>query len=122
MCPPTGRIQTLLLQKQTTEADNFKELKLKRCPLQDISAGSMLEKVNVRPQIPTPFCNNSLRFLCDCLIVSVFFWDCYPTADILTSSDHLTNTVDDYQLERWPQAASAANIGRHKKATRQPQL
>lgn len=35
----------------------------------------------------------------------------YPEADILTSSDHLSNTVDDEGLERWPQAASAANIG-----------
>lgn len=35
----------------------------------------------------------------------------YPEADILTSSDHLANTVDDESLERWPEAASAANIG-----------
>ncbi|KAK9813171.1 hypothetical protein WJX72_010080 [[Myrmecia] bisecta] len=32
-------------------------------------------------------------------------------ADILTSSDHLANTVDDDSLEQWPQAGSAANIG-----------
>eukprot|EP00798_Chlamydomonas_sp_ICE-L_P025303 gene25303-10957_t len=35
----------------------------------------------------------------------------YPTADMLTSSDHLSNTVNDESLERWPQAGSAANIG-----------
>ncbi|KAL4450568.1 hypothetical protein ABPG77_000924 [Micractinium sp. CCAP 211/92] len=35
----------------------------------------------------------------------------YPEADILTSSDHLMNTVTDEGLERWPDAASAANIG-----------
>lgn len=35
----------------------------------------------------------------------------YPEADILTSSDHLINTVTDEGLERWPDAASAANIG-----------
>lgn len=35
----------------------------------------------------------------------------YPDADILTSSDHLSNTVTDEGLELWPQAASAANIG-----------
>jgi hypothetical protein len=35
----------------------------------------------------------------------------FPDADILTSSDHLGNTVPDEQLEIWPQAASAANIG-----------
>ncbi|KAL6753317.1 nucleotide-diphospho-sugar transferase-domain-containing protein [Haematococcus lacustris] len=35
----------------------------------------------------------------------------YPDADILTSSDHLRNTVSNYDLELWPQAASAANIG-----------
>ena len=35
----------------------------------------------------------------------------YPDADILTSSDHLTNTVPDEGLEKWPDAASAANIG-----------
>ncbi|KAL4439682.1 hypothetical protein ABPG75_002683 [Micractinium tetrahymenae] len=35
----------------------------------------------------------------------------YPEADILTSSDHLINTVTDEGLERWPGAASAANIG-----------
>jgi hypothetical protein len=36
----------------------------------------------------------------------------FPDADILTSSDHLGNTVPDEQLEIWPQAASAANIGK----------
>ena len=35
----------------------------------------------------------------------------YPDADVLTSSDHLSNTVTDEGLELWPQAASAANIG-----------
>jgi hypothetical protein len=35
----------------------------------------------------------------------------YPDADVLTSSDHLINTVTDEGLERWPDAASAANIG-----------
>jgi hypothetical protein len=35
----------------------------------------------------------------------------YPAADILTSSDHLRNTVADEGLERWPDAGSAANIG-----------
>ena len=35
----------------------------------------------------------------------------YPEADILTSSDHLINTVPDEGLEKWPYAASAANIG-----------
>jgi len=35
----------------------------------------------------------------------------YPEADVLTSSDHLLNTVNDEGLENWPQAASAANIG-----------
>jgi len=35
----------------------------------------------------------------------------YPDADILTSSDHLTNTVPGYELEIWPNAGSAANIG-----------
>jgi len=35
----------------------------------------------------------------------------YPDADVLTSSDHLSNTVPDESLEKWPNAASAANIG-----------
>ena len=35
----------------------------------------------------------------------------YPEADILTSSDHLSNTNADQGLESWPEAASAANIG-----------
>lgn len=35
----------------------------------------------------------------------------YPEADVLTSSDHLMNTVTDEGLERWPEAGSAANIG-----------
>mmetsp|Transcript_17364 Transcript_17364/g.37489 ORF Transcript_17364/g.37489 Transcript_17364/m.37489 type:complete len:686 (-) Transcript_17364:496-2553(-) len=35
----------------------------------------------------------------------------YQEADILTSSDHLDNTVPDESLEKWPVAASAANIG-----------
>ena len=36
----------------------------------------------------------------------------YPEADILTSSDHLINTNGASEgLERWPEAASAANIG-----------
>ncbi|EFN51848.1 hypothetical protein CHLNCDRAFT_37217 [Chlorella variabilis] len=35
----------------------------------------------------------------------------YRDADILTSSDHLRNTVQDEGLEKWPEAASAANIG-----------
>ncbi len=35
----------------------------------------------------------------------------YPNADILTSSDHLTNTVPGYELEIMQQAGSAANIG-----------
>ncbi len=35
----------------------------------------------------------------------------YPEADILTSTDHLSNTVNDESLEKWPEAASAANIG-----------
>jgi hypothetical protein len=35
----------------------------------------------------------------------------YPDADVLTSSDHLAATVKDEGLELWPQAASAANIG-----------
>ena len=35
-------------------------------------------------------------------------------ADVLTSSDHLSNTVNDESLEKWPQAASAANIGEEK--------
>jgi hypothetical protein len=36
----------------------------------------------------------------------------YPEADILTSSDHLINTNGASEgLEKWPEAASAANIG-----------
>ena len=35
----------------------------------------------------------------------------FPDADILTSSDHLDNSVPGEELERWPDAASAANIG-----------
>jgi len=35
----------------------------------------------------------------------------YPDADILTSSDHLRHTVPGEELELWPDAASAANIG-----------
>ena len=35
----------------------------------------------------------------------------YSEADILTSSDHLLNTVSDEGLEQWPNAGSAANIG-----------
>lgn len=38
-------------------------------------------------------------------------------ADMLTSSDHLSNTVPDYSLEKWPQAASAANIGAYLHCT-----
>ncbi|GAX79191.1 hypothetical protein CEUSTIGMA_g6631.t1 [Chlamydomonas eustigma] len=39
------------------------------------------------------------------------FFKKYHEADVLTSSDHLSNTVPDESLEKWPQAASAANIG-----------
>ena len=39
------------------------------------------------------------------------FFDRYQEADLLTSSDHLSNTVDNESLEKWPDAASAANIG-----------
>jgi len=35
----------------------------------------------------------------------------FPEADVLTSSDHLSPTVRDESLERWPNAGSAANIG-----------
>jgi len=35
----------------------------------------------------------------------------YPDADVLTSSDHLSTTVGGEELEKWPNAASAANIG-----------
>ncbi|GAB4813810.1 hypothetical protein N2152v2_000856 [Parachlorella kessleri] len=35
----------------------------------------------------------------------------YPEADLLTSSDHLSNTHSDEGLELWPEAGSAANIG-----------
>lgn len=35
---------------------------------------------------------------------------------MLSSSDHLTNTVEGYELEVWPKAASAANIGNHCEA------
>ncbi|CAI5515925.1 unnamed protein product [Closterium sp. Naga37s-1] len=35
----------------------------------------------------------------------------YPTADVLTSSDHLVRSVDDESLEKWQQAQSAYNIG-----------
>lgn len=35
----------------------------------------------------------------------------FPEADILTSSDHLANTVHGYELEIPEQAWSAANIG-----------
>lgn len=42
------------------------------------------------------------------------FFRLYPTADVLTSSDHLLATTqrgDDASLERWPDAGSAFNIG-----------
>ncbi|KAG1662326.1 hypothetical protein FOA52_011484 [Chlamydomonas sp. UWO 241] len=39
------------------------------------------------------------------------YLDRYPEADVLTSSDHLSNTHDTDELELWPQAASSANIG-----------
>ena len=39
------------------------------------------------------------------------YFDRYKEADLLTSSDHLSNTVSDESLEKWPDAASAANIG-----------
>ncbi|CAI7914893.1 unnamed protein product, partial [Closterium sp. NIES-53] len=35
----------------------------------------------------------------------------FPTADVLTSSDHLVRSVDDESLEKWQQAQSAYNIG-----------
>ncbi|GJP65581.1 hypothetical protein CLOP_g22455 [Closterium sp. NIES-67] len=35
----------------------------------------------------------------------------YPSADVLTSSDHLVRSVDDESLEKWQQAQSAYNIG-----------
>lgn len=35
----------------------------------------------------------------------------FPEADVLTSSDHLSNTVPDEALEKWLMAGSAANIG-----------
>jgi hypothetical protein len=39
------------------------------------------------------------------------FFDRFPAADILTSSDHLANTVPDESLEIHTKAGSAANIG-----------
>ncbi|KXZ45924.1 hypothetical protein GPECTOR_49g508 [Gonium pectorale] len=39
------------------------------------------------------------------------YFERYPEADILTSSDNMWATVEDESLERWPEAASAANIG-----------
>ncbi|GLI67694.1 hypothetical protein VaNZ11_011960 [Volvox africanus] len=39
------------------------------------------------------------------------YFDRYPEADILTSSDSTFATVPDEQLERWPEAGAAANIG-----------
>ncbi|CAI5929083.1 unnamed protein product, partial [Closterium sp. NIES-64] len=35
----------------------------------------------------------------------------YPTADVLTSSDHLVRSVDDESLEKWQQAQSTYNVG-----------
>ncbi|KAG1680607.1 hypothetical protein FOA52_015056 [Chlamydomonas sp. UWO 241] len=39
------------------------------------------------------------------------FFDRYPTADVLTSSDQLTPTVQDESLEKYPQAGASFNIG-----------
>lgn len=41
------------------------------------------------------------------------YFEQYPDADVLTSSDHLTNTVPGYELEKFQEAGSAANIGAH---------
>lgn len=40
------------------------------------------------------------------------FFNRYPEADILTSSDHLAATVQGEQLEKYHEAGSAFNIGR----------
>ncbi|PNW73352.1 hypothetical protein CHLRE_14g629000v5 [Chlamydomonas reinhardtii] len=39
------------------------------------------------------------------------YFERYPEADILTSSDNMANTVNDESLEKWPDAGAAANIG-----------
>lgn len=39
------------------------------------------------------------------------FFQKYPDVDVLTSSDHLRETVKDERLEKWPDAGSAFNIG-----------
>ncbi|GFR44270.1 hypothetical protein Agub_g5475 [Astrephomene gubernaculifera] len=39
------------------------------------------------------------------------YFDRYPEADILTSSDNMAATVNDESLERYPEAGAAANIG-----------
>ncbi len=39
------------------------------------------------------------------------YFDRYPDADILTSSDSTYATVKDESLEKWPDAGAAANIG-----------
>ncbi|KAG2499431.1 hypothetical protein HYH03_002378 [Edaphochlamys debaryana] len=39
------------------------------------------------------------------------FFERYPEADVLSSSDHMAATVKTEDLEKWPEAAAAANIG-----------
>jgi hypothetical protein len=52
----------------------------------------------------------------ECRVLEQNSWLCspcsrYPDADILTSSDQLKPTVKTEDLERWPEAGSAFNIG-----------